>query len=171
MVGALNLTALAANSFFSDEGSFASWFASSAKKMKHNNIITGYPDGSFQAENPVSRGELAVVLDRFAKNVVGKDLKEEPYSCTAVFVSGLEIRLQDQNANPVTGAKVSAGKNGEFTEYPDGFYTGLGEKEGYFDIIIEIEGYGTHIETFKLERDECHVITQMKTITLFAKQP
>ncbi|MGE3341217.1 MAG: S-layer homology domain-containing protein [Candidatus Altimarinota bacterium] len=171
VLGTLHLTAFAASSFFTDEQSFASWFASSAKKMRYNNVITGYPDGSFQGNHPVSRAELAVMLDRFAKNVVGKDLKEEPSACTAVFVSGLEIRLQDQNANPVTGAKISAGKNGEFAEGPDGFYSGLGEEEGYFSVLIEKEGFGTHYETVKLERDECHVIPQIRTITLFSKQP
>lgn len=170
IVGTLNVAALAADEFFTDEGAFASWYASSARKMSFNNIITGYPDGSFQGINPVSRAELAVILDRYTENVVGKQLQDEGTICTAEFVTGLQVYLRDQNANPITGATITTDRiDEEFYEGTDGMYSGLGEQKGQFDVTIEKEGYGTHYETVVLEKNDCHVKTQTKTITLFAK--
>ena len=172
IVGALNLTAFAADTFFTDESSFASWFADSAKKMHYNEVMTGYPDGSFKGENSVSRAELAVILDRFAKNIFGKELSDSPVACTLEYRHGLIVKLQDQNANPITGAKITVDSlSGEsFEEAEAGSYAGLGEQQGQFGITVEKDGYGTHYDTILLQGDACHVHTQTKTITLFQKQ-
>lgn len=167
-VGTLNLAAYAAD-FFTDENSFASWYADSAKNMEFNGVMNGYPDGSFQGENQVKRSELAVILDRFAEKVVGKKLHSEPTVCTLQFEAGLIIHLYDQQGNVVEGAKITASPNTEAFDYFDGQYSGLGEEKGHFTFKIEKEGYNPHIETIKLEQDSCHVIQQTRTITLIKK--
>ncbi len=40
------------------------WAETYIKKARENGIISGYPDGSFKPDNPVTRAELTVILDR-----------------------------------------------------------------------------------------------------------
>jgi len=166
----LNTSATAAFTIFSDENTFADWFASSVRKMENHQIMSGNPDGEFKPTNSVNRAELAVILDRFAERVVGKKLYEEPRLCTAVFQAGLIITLQDQDGNPLEGAVISAGSDYEpFGDSSNGIYQGLYEQEGVFTFSVQKENFFPHVESVKLEIDECHVITQFKTITLVAK--
>ena len=53
------------NVTFTDEDSFEEWYEGAAVRMYEDDIITGYPDGSFGATNNVNRAELAVILERF----------------------------------------------------------------------------------------------------------
>ena len=95
---------------------------------------------------------------------ISGDVRQEENTC------GLEIMLQDQNGDPLTGAQISSSPESEFNEGLDnGLYSGLGEGEGYYTFVIEKEGYSSHTETIKLEQDDCHVIPQNRTITLIAK--
>lgn len=163
-----SITVLAATSAFTDKGSFAAWFAPSVEKMQYNEIISGYPDGSFKPENNVNRAELAVILDQYA-TATGNELQSKPLACTQQFVYGLTIHLQNQYGNTVTGATIVADQNGEESafEESDGVYSGLGEAEaGYYTVKITKDGYYTHIETVKMDHTGCHVINQQKTITL-----
>lgn len=64
------VTTFAAVSSFTDEGEFGDWFKDEVRNMKNYGVVTGYPDGSFQPGNNVTRAELAVMLDRFRTNVV-----------------------------------------------------------------------------------------------------
>lgn len=43
------------------------WSANKIQWAKENNIVKGYPDGSFKPANPVTRAELVVVLQNLAK--------------------------------------------------------------------------------------------------------
>ena len=45
------------------------WSAAKIQWAKDNQIVKGYPDGSFQPEKPVSRAELMAVLENAAKYV------------------------------------------------------------------------------------------------------
>lgn len=169
-VGALNLTAFAAN-FFTDENNFESWYAESAKNMEYNKIMTGYPDGSFRGENEVTRSELAVTLDRFAENIVEKELANGSTLCTDEYVHGLTLKLYDQYGKAIEGAKISTNPSSKEFEYSsiDQKYRGLGREKGYVTFKIEKEGYTSHSETIKLETDICHVIPQEKTVVLIKK--
>ncbi len=168
IVLAMGLTAFAATTMFTDEGDFADWYANSVKKMQYNEVITGYPDGSFKGGNNVSRAELAVMLDRFATNVFGKELQSEPRMCTLQYEQGLIVYLQDQNGQPLTGATITSSPETEFNGGNDGMYSGIGEGEGYYTYTVEKAGYSTYRETIKLEQDACHVIPQTRTVTLYA---
>src|SRR3989339_815577 len=60
----LSITTFAASTVFTDENTFEDWYKDAVINMYNKGIITGYPDGSFQASNNVSRAELAVMMDR-----------------------------------------------------------------------------------------------------------
>lgn len=174
---ALGATAFGALSgYFSDESTFATWFAPSARKMKYNGIINGYTDGSFGATKNVNRAELAVMFDKFA-DAIGKPLQQKSLSCTTNLKPGLVIILKDQKGNAVTKANIfaetlaEAGDEGSFLEdiNTPGTYSGISEGDWYYTFKITKAGFADHIETVKLEQDECHVIPQTKTITLISK--
>jgi hypothetical protein len=160
-------------SSFTDADSFSSWFADSAYKMEFNEIITGHPDGEFNATDNVNRAELAVILDRFSERVVGKTLDSEPFACTAQFVYGLELQIIDQEGNPIEGVQVTSSqdeKAGPFsTGSQEGWYSGLGEAAGQSDLTLEKEGYVTHYDSVTLEDAGCHVDSQRKTIMMVKK--
>lgn len=40
------------------------WYAEAVEKVTFNNMMNGYPDGTFKPEKPVTRAELAVILAR-----------------------------------------------------------------------------------------------------------
>ena len=92
--------------------------------------------------------------------------------CTMDYRYGLTIYLQDENGQPLTNAVLTA-TNGagqatnDFQSLQNGQYSGLGEGQGYYTFTIQRTGYATHRETIKLEKDSCHVIPQVRTITLF----
>ncbi len=167
---ATSFTALAASDFnFSDQGSFASWYASSVNKMQYHQIIKGYEDGSFKPNNNVTRAELSVMLDRFAENVVKRPLQEEPYLCTTIAITGLTINLYDIAGNPVSGATITTDNSSGTIGGNNGQYSGLVEGGGYYEVTIKHPDYTTHTETIKLEQTDCHVIPQARTIYLVPK--
>lgn len=164
----------AAPSGFTDQKLFAGWLAPSVQKMLFNGIIKGYENGTFQPSSAVSRGELAVILDRFA-SVLGQPLNSEPQICNMMFVYGLNLHVNDQNGQPITDATVSADTSSgttdtDFTQ-SNGIYTGLGEaKTAYYNITVKKAGYSSYYETIKLEHGTCHVQPQTRTITLFLQK-
>lgn len=174
IVFGLSLGALAAApTAFTDEKDFADWYAPSVIEMQNSGVISGYPDGSFQAGNVVTRAELAVMLDRFSKNVVGPSISDEPVVepvvCTLQYVSGLELVVQDQDGFALPGATVTSDPETEFNEGDLGIYSGIGEGEGYYTFTVSKDGYSTYKETIKLEKDDCHVIPQFRTVTIYAQ--
>lgn len=50
---------------FSDSRFFPDWASDSIYKLESRGIVQGYEDGTFRANNTVTRAELAVILDRF----------------------------------------------------------------------------------------------------------
>jgi hypothetical protein len=157
---------------FTDRGSFAPWFADSAFKMEHNQIMKGYPDGEFKGTDMVNRAELAVILDRYSAKVLGKELDMEPYACTAEYVYGLRLYIVDQNGATLEGVSISTNgfmDSGSFDEGGEGWYTGLGEGKGQYNLVLEKEGYVTHYDTVHLINEVCHVDEQMKTVMMVKK--
>lgn len=61
----VNATALANSALFTDEDQFANWNRDAIHTMNNNGIMTGFEDGSFGPNEPVTRAQLAVILDRF----------------------------------------------------------------------------------------------------------
>ena len=51
---------------FSDVSKEA-WYASAVEEAAFDNIINGYPDGTFKPEKPVTRAELAAIYARMKR--------------------------------------------------------------------------------------------------------
>lgn len=158
---------------FSDENNFSEWFKSSVMKMQNHHIIEGYTDGKFKPENFVNRAELSTILDRYAENIVDKKLMDNE-NCTEQANTGLIIYLQNQDGNPINKANFSVngfGDSNPMNQIKDnGIYYGFTETAGHFSIEIKKEGYKEHKESIKIEKDFCHVITEIRTITLIANK-
>ena len=43
------------------------WSANKIQWAKENEIVTGYPDGSFKPDTPITRAELVAVLQKVAR--------------------------------------------------------------------------------------------------------
>lgn len=43
------------------------WAEKAIRRCMERGLLRGYPDGSFQPDKPVTRAELAVILDRLDK--------------------------------------------------------------------------------------------------------
>jgi hypothetical protein len=56
------------------------WFYNSLANLVNNNIISGYPDGTFRPSNSVNRAELATIIDRTLLHERAKDF------VTALFI-------------------------------------------------------------------------------------
>jgi len=97
-----------------------------------------------------------------------------PDVCTAQFVYGLTVTIQDKTTGqPICDAQITA-VSGSFVEtlkpnaFPtECFYTGAGERAGVYDLTITRDGYApTTRAAVKVDKDECHVIPVRLTISL-----
>ena len=61
-----------ANSNFTDVAS-GQWYTEAVAWAQENKIVTGYEDNTFRPNASISRQEMAVMLARYAENVVGMD--------------------------------------------------------------------------------------------------
>jgi hypothetical protein len=50
------------------------WYFAPVYWAKENSVVSGYPDGTFRPNAPITRAELVVVLYGYAKNIEGKDV-------------------------------------------------------------------------------------------------
>ncbi|WP_108831986.1 S-layer homology domain-containing protein [Aedoeadaptatus coli] len=50
------------------------WYAFAVSYMTENKLITGYPDGTFKPNNPISRAEFAAIASRFDQLKIGLSL-------------------------------------------------------------------------------------------------
>ena len=81
------------------------WYSDAINKWSERGIITGYEDGSFKPSNPITRAELAVIIDRIfdLQNVEDakeyKDVNEKAWYQEAIsHVSALGL-MNDFNGN------------------------------------------------------------------------
>lgn len=49
------------------------WAEQEIRRCIKSGLIKGYPDGSFQPEKPVTRAEVAVIMDRLVELLIGED--------------------------------------------------------------------------------------------------
>lgn len=184
-----SITAFAATQFhhFTDEETFGDWYRSSVNKMHTAGVITGYPDGTFKAGNNVNRAELAVMLDRFSKNVIGKDLPEEKHCFEEEGNASIIVYLYDTDGNRLSGATIKMYSRDytyedgtrfskkhetweleESKDFVKGLYGGKIDGGGNFTLDIYKEGFIHPFEdSVKLELDECgNRITQFRTYVL-----
>ena len=79
MLFTMNIIANAAETFSDIKGH---WAESTIVKWQDKGIVSGYPDGTFKPDNPVTRAELAKILTTSfdLENTNANKLTENPYS-------------------------------------------------------------------------------------------
>jgi hypothetical protein len=94
--------------------------------------------------------------------------------CTAQFVSGLRIEVEDESGNRVCDATVRA-VDGDYQEdleplgaAGDCFYDGAGERAGRYTVTVEKADFQTESIEVAVTEDECHVETESRAITLLS---
>ncbi|MCL2576456.1 MAG: S-layer homology domain-containing protein [Defluviitaleaceae bacterium] len=85
LAGVLNLTTSKNNSTFADNDSIPEWALPSIIAMQENQLVGGYPDGTFRAQNNLTRAEgftlLANIIERgVLDNVREPEVTPEPVS-------------------------------------------------------------------------------------------
>jgi hypothetical protein len=90
-------------------------------------------------------------------------------NCTASFVNGIVITLKDPGGAPICDATITA-VDGTYSETlkagPGCTYTGAGERAGVYDVTIEKSGFKTQMIQIGVTKDECHVHTEQRNLTL-----
>jgi len=84
MVKALNLSGTSSSDMGFSDVQPGDWFAAAVETGYANDIISGYPDGTFKPHKPISRNEIASILKRLSQS----DL------------SGIELCYADQHDIP-----------------------------------------------------------------------
>ncbi len=119
---------------FTDAQGIAEWAKASVEKICGNGYINGYPDGSFKAQNPISRAEAATILVGIADNYIRypSRLSNESYTGNLVLkgasvlenvdvsgdiyclagVDNTEIRLNNVKANRIFYCGINGGSLG-----------------------------------------------------------
>lgn len=108
---------------FTDEAGFASWFKSAVMGMSQQGIMQGYPDGTFKPENAVNRAELAVMFDRFEKQMIAERRTSFEAGIEAVLIS------YDNLANQAVDHKV-------WVAMADAGYRKLSVKPDLTDFVV-----------------------------------
>ncbi len=91
----------AAAGTFTDGANIASWSKGLIGACVTAEILTGYPDGSFKAENPIKRGESVVTLSRaldYTNTAPTPVTADEVNTAIAALPVTEELTLDDQDA-------------------------------------------------------------------------
>lgn len=103
-----------------------SWFKESVDKAASNAIVTGYQDGSFKPDSPVTRAEIASILCKAYRldKVADPDLGEtDGVSGTDVEIDGAQVKFSDVAAGSWYYKSVALIKQrGVIEGYPDGTF-------------------------------------------------
>lgn len=91
-------------------------------------------------------------------------------ACTEVFVYGVNVTVTDEADEPVPGAALTL-TDGDYSEtmeeLAEGEYAGAGERAGTYTLVVEADGFETAtIEGIIVDADECHVIPEVRAVTL-----
>jgi hypothetical protein len=84
------------------------WYFKAVYWAKENKVVSGYPDGTFAPDKPITRAELVVVLYGYAKNVEGKDVsngKELTFADTADIGGWAQAAVSWAVANKIVSGK------------------------------------------------------------------
>ncbi|MHC4090564.1 MAG: carboxypeptidase-like regulatory domain-containing protein [Planctomycetota bacterium] len=90
--------------------------------------------------------------------------------CTEIFAYGVNVTVTDQADEPVTGAVLTL-TDGAYSEtmeeLAEGEYAGAGERAGTYTLVVGADGFEpATIEGIIVDADECHVIPQVRAVTL-----
>lgn len=158
---------------FSDVAADA-WYADAVAWASENGIVSGYGNGLFGTNDPVSREQIATILWRYEGSPSaesGQDFADESaisgYASTAVdwarangIISGREGNVFDPKGN-ATRAEVAAMLQNDLTRQPDGetqpdgdagdvlvvYFSGTGNTEAVAQTIADTAG----ADLFELE--------------------
>lgn len=91
-----------------------------------------------------------------------------PTVCTTEYRYGLTITLKDGAGTPICDATVVAvdGAYRETLKAMSCEYGGAGERAGVYDVTITKSGFKTTTINVGVSKDECHVHTEVRNLTL-----
>ena len=92
----------------------AEWYAGYIAHLKNYGIILGYPDGTFGAENTITRAEFTAMAVRFYEAYTGKALSDK----------GGKLLKDVQSSYWAASYIQAATANGWIVGYPDGTFRG-----------------------------------------------
>jgi len=60
---------------FNDDADFAPWYSGAVYHFESEGVITGYADGNFKPNQNITRGEMALVLQRFEEKILNEKIE------------------------------------------------------------------------------------------------
>lgn len=103
-----------------------SWYGSSLERSVHLGLIEGYEDHTFRPEQPVTRAELVVILDRYNKYLADTyEMKTVNYTSGGISLEVPTIFSVEERDNgfTISGENVRIGVSDGFGPYG---YSGVG---------------------------------------------
>lgn len=94
---------------FTDEASISAYAAQAVDWSRANGVISGNPDGSFNPQGPVTRGQIAVILRQYLNNsspTTPDDGEAQVFMTTDISSDGL-MKIYEALGYPVTGEKTA----------------------------------------------------------------
>jgi|GEM_PF-3456905 len=79
---------------FTDEDSIAGYARSLAIDMKYERFISGYPDGSFGPQRPITRAEIITILDNMIVEIIDKPGSYTYESASRVLVKSSDVKIK-----------------------------------------------------------------------------
>lgn len=150
-------------------------FTTNNYATKNNFVLVGIDDDKVEINNAEIRvvdkaGKMATRT--FKVGIVDDDVLNGGAVCTQNLVYGLILSVKDQAQNTINDALVvvtdASGNEVERMTGTIGFsqYTLLAEREGTYTVSISKSGYKSTSFEVTLEKDECHVVTQVAEIVM-----
>jgi len=149
----LNTDSSNVNLAFKDANKFPSWSIASIKAVFAGKIMKGYSDGTFKAEQSITRAEAVEALDRAFTNVMAFQGIKGMVKMNNQPVEGALVKLFARNNPSILKDVITTDKNGlyKITAQP-GLYNLVVEKDGslgYANNVVVVKGIAT-LQDFEL---------------------
>lgn len=122
------------NMIFSDESETSKWALSAVKEMIEIGIMHGDNDGKFNPQAPVTRQEIAVIIDRTLKYIQGQTTEhseEKDKSIEYLEVVANALNVRDDIYGNKLGVVYKGDKLEKVSERKGWYYIRFGELTGY----------------------------------------
>lgn len=141
MVG-IGSSTLAATTIFTDENEFADWNRQAIFKANANGLMTGFDDGHFGANEYMTRGQLAVILDRLERERIPEIIKKiEADGNASETPKKINVSVDDDSILGESSAPITMI---QFVDYQDPF-----SKRFYLETLPTIQK--NYIDTKKIK--------------------
>jgi len=135
---------------FKDVDSFPAWSKAGINAVVGNKIMSSYPDGTFKAQNLITRAEAVVTLDRALATKVSPPVAYEGIKGTVIMksqpVEGATVKLFAKDGYEIL-EETTTDKDGKYEfAAADGIYDLTAAKEGnvgYASDVTVVEGNAT----------------------------